>query len=97
MKLVHVTYHFEYAGAIEEILDTHDIQDYARYPMMEGRDEKGKHFGTQVHPGNVSVLQARVPEEKLDELMEDLKSFKESKPAHQHLEALVLPIERRLE
>jgi hypothetical protein len=97
VKLVHVTYHFEYAETIEGILDNHDIEDYARYSMMEGRDEQGKHFGTQVHPGNVSVLQAQVSEEKLDELMADLKEFKESKPAHQHLEALVLPIERRLE
>lgn len=97
MKFVHVTYHFEYAGAIEEILDAHDIEDYARYPMMEGTDEKGKHFGTQVHPGNVSVVQAQVPDHDLDALMDDLKEFKESKKAHEHLEALVLPIERRLE
>lgn len=96
MKFVHVTYHFEYNEAIEEILEDHDIEDYARYGMMEGKDEKGKHFGTQVHPGNVSIVQAQVPEETLDNLMADLKEFKESKQAHEHLEALVLPIERRL-
>lgn len=96
MKFVHITYHFEYAERIEDILDKHEIQDYARYGMMEGKDEKGKHFGSQVHPGNVSVVQAQVPEDQLDDLMADLKTFKESKQAHEHLEALVLPIERRL-
>lgn len=96
MKFVHITYHFEYAEQIEAILDEHEIEDYTRYGMMEGKDQKGKHFGTQVYPGNVSVVQAQVPEDRLDDLMTDLKTFKESKPAHEHLEALVLPIERRL-
>ena len=96
MKLVHVTFHFEYTEAIEDILDEHEIQDYARYGMMEGRDEKGKHFGSQVHPGNVSVVQAQVPEQTLDGLLEDLKKFRETREAHEHLEALVLPVERRL-
>lgn len=97
MKFVHVSYHFEYSEAIEEILDEHDVRDYVRYSMMEGRDFEGKHFGSQVHPGNVSVVQAQVEESTLDELMADLKEFKENKKAHEHLEVLVLPIERRLE
>jgi Fic family protein len=97
VKFVHVTYHFEYTESIEKLLDEHEIRNYNRYPMMEGRDHEGKHFGTQVHPGNVSVVQAQVPDRIVDEFMEDLKQFKESKQAHEHLEALVLPIERRLE
>lgn len=96
MKFLHVTYHFEYTERIEEILDDHDIRDYARYDMMEGKDSDGKHFGTQVYPGNVSAVQAQVPEEKLDDLLEDFREFRDAKPAHEHLEALVLPIERRL-
>lgn len=96
MKLVHVTYHFEYTEAIEEILDDHEIEDYARYGMMEGKDEKGKHFGTQVHPGNVSVVQLQVPEDVLEGFLDDLREFRDAKEAHEHLEALVLPVERRL-
>jgi hypothetical protein len=97
MKFVQITYHFEYADTLEDILDDHAIRDYARYSMIEGKDRDGKHFGSQVHPGNVSVIQAQVPEETVHPLLEDLKSFKEGKKAHRHLEALVLPIERRLE
>lgn len=96
MKFVQITYHFEYADVIETILDDHRIEHYARYSMMEGKDREGKHFGTQVYPGNVSIVQAQVPEESLDGLMEDLKDFKEDKKAHEHLEAIVLPIENRL-
>jgi hypothetical protein len=96
MKFVHITYHFEYDNRIESILDDNDIQDYVRYSMMHGKDLNGKHFGTQVYPGNVSVVQAQVPESSLDGLMSDLKKFKESKSAHEHLQAVVLPIDQRL-
>jgi hypothetical protein len=96
MKFLHVTYHFEYADAIEEILDRHDIENFTRYSMMEGRDSDGKHFGTQVYPGNVSVVQAQVPEGILDDLMQSLRDFRDAEASHNHLEAVVLPIERRL-
>ncbi|MFO7907127.1 MAG: PG0541 family transporter-associated protein [Planctomycetota bacterium] len=96
MKLLHIMVHFEFADAITQILDQHGVTTYARYPMIEGKDSEGKHYGTQVFPGNVAVIQAQVPEPKIDELMDRFKSFKEQKRAHEHLEAVVLPIERRL-
>jgi len=96
MKLLHLSFHFEYAEFIEPILDRHDIKDYARYSMVEGKDRNGKHFGTQVFPGNVTVIQGEVPDEKVDALFRDLLAFREEKEAHHHLEALILPVERRL-
>lgn len=96
MKFLHIMVHFEFADRITRILDRHGVTTYARYSMIEGQDSEGKHYGTQVFPGNVSVIQAQVPEPRLDELMRQLQSFKEEKRAHQHLEALVLPVERRL-
>ena len=97
MKFMHITVHFEYSDSIEEILDNHEIRDYARYAMREGKDRDGKHYGSQVFPGNTTIYQAQVPDDKVEAIFEDLKAFKESKPAHQHLEALVLPIEQRLQ
>jgi hypothetical protein len=97
MKFMHITVHFEYADAIEAILDNHEIRDYARYAMREGKDRDGKHYGSQVFPGNTTIYQAQVPEEKVDAVLADLKEFRESRPSHQHLEALVLPVEKRLE
>lgn len=96
MKLLHLTYHFQYREMIQDILDHHEIENYVRYPMLEGKDNMGKHFGSQVYPGNVSVIQAQVPESELDELLNELKDFRDEKKAHEHLEALVLPIERRI-
>ena len=96
MKLVIISFHFEYTDVIEAILDQLDISDFVRFPMMEGKDVDGKHFGTQVFPGNSSVIHAQVPEERLDGLFGQLARFRAAKPAHQHVQALVVPIERRL-
>jgi hypothetical protein len=96
VKLVHVTFHFEYAEVIEAMLDRHGIRDFVRYPLVEGADREGKHFGTQVFPGQVTVVQAQVPEDRLGGLLDDLRRFRDARKAHAHLEALVLPIERTL-
>lgn len=96
MKFLHVTVRFEYAEPVGRILDRHDVDHYVRARQLEGRDRDGKHFGTQVFPGSVSLLQAQVPEDVLDGLLEDLRAFRDESDAHAHLEAVVLPIERRL-
>ena len=96
MKLLHLSFHFEYAETIEPLLDRHGIGDYARYSMVEGKDGDGKHFGTQVFPGNVTVIQAQVPDEKVEALLKDLQAFRRAKDAHRHLQALILPVERSL-
>lgn len=93
MKFIHISFHFEYAEDIEEILDGHDLENYVRYSMVEGRDEDGKHFGTKAFPGNVSVVQAQVPDDKAGALLEELRSFKESRTARRHIRVLTLPVE----
>lgn len=96
MKFMHITFHFEYADDIEHILDRHEIENFVRYPMREGRDRDGKHYGTQVYPGSTTVVQAQVPDEKVPEMLGDLKAFRDKKGSHRHIEALVLPVEQRL-
>lgn len=97
MKFMHITFHFEYSDKIEQILDRHEIENFVRYPMLEGKDSEGKHYGTQVFPGSTTVVQAQVPEDRLEDLMGDLNAFRKEKTSQKHLEAVVLPIERRLE
>ncbi len=97
MKIMHITIHFEFSDTIEKILDDHEIDNYVRYSMREGKDRDGKHFGTQVFPGNTTIFQVQVPDEKVEAIFKDLKTFKEAKPAHRHLEALVIPVDQRLE
>ena len=97
MKFLHITYHFEFSDRIEDLLEGHDIQDYVRYPMMQGQDSDGKHCGTKVFPGSTEVVQACVPDDAVDGLLNDLKQFKEAEKSHRHLRALVLPVEQMLE
>jgi hypothetical protein len=49
-----------------------------------------------VYPGSSSVVQALVPDERVDRLLDSLKDFKESKDSHRHLTAAVLPVETLL-
>ncbi len=96
MKFLHITFHFEYAEDIEEILDRHGVDNFVRYPMMEGKDKDGKHYGSQVFPGSTSVVQARITDEMVDPLFESLLAFRQAKQSHYHLEALIIPVERVL-
>ena len=97
MKLLHLTFHFEFTERIEAILDAREVRNYVRIPMVPGKDRTGKHQGTQVHPGNVTIIQAQVPEDVLDGLMDDLSAFRRERQTHRHLEAIAWPVERRLE
>ena len=96
MKLVQVSFHFEYADSIDRIVEGRDVKHYVRYPQIVGYDREGKHDGSQVFPGNTAVVQAIVEDDAVDGLLEDLARFREAKRAHWHLEAIVLPVERRL-
>lgn len=96
MKLVHITVHFEYTDFIEGLLDRHGITEYVRYSMIGGKDRDGKHFGSQVYPGSVTVYQAQVPADGIGALLEELRTFRDSKRAHHHLGAVVVPIEQVL-
>lgn len=42
------------------------------------------------------IVQALVEDEKIDGLLERLNEFREAWGAHRHLQALVLPVSRRL-
>jgi hypothetical protein len=96
MKFLHLSFHFEFSDAIEQILERHEIRDFVRYPLIHGKDRDGKHDGSKVFPGNITVVQAQIPDDGLDPVLLDLGNFKKEKAAHRHLQALVLPVEKRL-
>lgn len=95
-KLVHIFHRFEFKEAVEAILDRHGIESFVRMPMAEGRDKDGKHHGSQVFPGNMSLVQALVEDERVEDFLEDLRRFKQSRPAHEHLRVAVVAVERTL-
>ena len=96
MKLVQVIFQFQYTERIEALLRGQGIDFMSIYPLIDGWDADGKHDGSQAFPGHLTVVQAEVPEERLDALFDDLRKFREEKKTHRHLQALVLPVDRRL-
>lgn len=96
MKLVHVTVQFQYAEAVEAILNRCGVERWVRVPRIHGRDRDGKHDGSQAFPGNVTLVQAQVEDGDVDALLDALVTFRDDKRAHEHLDAVVLPVERRL-
>lgn len=93
MKLVIVSVHFEYAEEIEDIVDRHPVAHYFVHPRIEGRDSEGFHGGSQVHPGQLTALHARLDDADVQPLLDDLNQFRLEKNAHHHLEAMVVNIE----
>jgi hypothetical protein len=93
MKLLHLTYHFEFSDRIETILDAHDIQNYVRHTPVAAKDCDGRHYGSKVFPGHNALVQAQVPDAAAESLFEKLKAFKEEAEAHRHLNAVLLPVD----
>jgi multidrug efflux pump len=96
MKLLHITVHAEYTEAIDALLDGHRVADYVVHPFVHGRDRDGKHQGSQVFPGHLTLVLATVRDEQVDPLLDALDRFRRQKPAHAHLQAAVLAVERAL-
>jgi len=96
MKLLHLTFHHEFSDAVERILDRHEVSDFVLHPMTHGKDLDGKHYGSKVYPGNMTVVQALVEDERVSELLEEVKAFRDEKSSHAHLRAAVIPVEQQL-
>lgn len=96
MKLIQITYHFEFTDAVEAILDRRGVRHFVRYPMLEGMDRDGRHYGSKVFPGSSSVVQALTADDEVEPLLAELKAFKEGEESHRHLTAVVLPVETEL-
>ena len=96
MKLLHLTFRHEFSGAVEQILDRHEICDFVWHPMAQGRDRDGKHYGSKVYPGSTAVVQALVEDDRLEKLLKDLKAYREEKTSHAHLCAAVISVEKLL-
>ncbi len=96
MKMVHLTFPFQFVEEIERILDENKVENYSRIARIEGKDSSGKHEGSQIYPGNVTMIFAQVSDQSLQEVLDDLSEFRKSRKSHEHLQAAVLGIEQTL-
>jgi hypothetical protein len=96
MKLVHITFQEQYTEAVEGILGHLEVASWVRHRRVDGRDLDGRHEGSQAFPGAVTVIEVRMRDEVVGELLERLEAYRTAKRVHRHLEALVLPVERMI-
>ncbi|MFW6067004.1 MAG: PG0541 family transporter-associated protein [Myxococcota bacterium] len=93
MKLVHITFQFQFTDAVEAMLAEHHVGDYVQHPRAVGHDRDGRHDGSQAFPGHLTTVEALVDDPVVPALLDDLRRFRDAKPAHAHLRAVVLPVE----
>jgi hypothetical protein len=96
MKFVMITFHFEFSEEIEAILEKHAVHDFVRYARVEGKDMSGRHYGTKVFPGHSTVVQARIEDDRVEALLDELRHFQQQEESHRHLTTLVMPVEAHL-
>ncbi len=96
MKLLHLSVHVQYTERLEALLRENGLRVWTCYQRVAGRDSDGRHEGSQAFPGRLTVIQAQLEDDLVDPVLEALEEFRQSKRAHRHLEALVLPVERRV-
>lgn len=96
MKLLHVTFQFQYADAVEAIVSERGVKDFVHHPRVSGRDRDGAHDGSQAFPGHMASIEALVDDAAMPELLDALRRFRDEKRAHAHLCAVVLPVEEVL-
>lgn len=96
MKLLHLSVQVQYTDLVEAILGGEGLRMWARYRRIGGRDADGRHEGSQAFPGSLTVIQAQLPDERVEAVLDALQEFRREKSSHRHLEALVLPVEQRI-
>ena len=94
MKLLHLSFPFQHTEAVETILCRRPLENDVVYPRVAGRNEEGRHDGSQAFPGNLTVIQLQVMEEDLEDLLADLRAFRKTKKKHRLLQALLIPVEQ---
>ena len=95
MKLVRITFRFEFWDAVEAILDENEITDFTRVDCA-GRDRDGKHYGSKVFPGRMMLVEALVEDDATPDLLAGLRAFRESKKAQEHMRAAVIEVGEQL-
>jgi hypothetical protein len=94
VKLLYLSFPFQHTEAVESILRRHPLGNYVVYARVAGRNEEGRHDGSQAFPGSLAVIQAQLMEEDLEGLLKDLRAFREEKKKNRFLQALTIPVEQ---
>ena len=77
MKMVMISYNRAINSEIMEILEKRGIESYTKWANVQGKGKtSGPHFGSEVWPGENSVIFTAVEDEKANDLLASVKELR---------------------
>lgn len=95
MKAVFISFYKAFYAEMIEVLDKLEIRGFTFWEEVQGRgNETGEpHYGTHAWPTLNSAIITFIPEEKVADLMDEIRKLDESAP-QQGIRAFVMPVEQ---
>lgn len=92
LKMLMIVYNSAINSEVMEILEKSGIEGYTRWTEVQGKGENsGSHFGTEVWPGENSVIFCSTENEKTLDLLNQIKSLR-AKLGKEGIKAFAWPI-----
>ena len=94
MKMAMISYNSAINSEIMEALEKCGIENYTKWTQVHGKGKaSGPHFGSDVWPGENSVILAAIEDEKKEELLECIEKLR-VKLGKEGVKAFVWPLEK---
>ena len=93
MKLLMMLYAGPNPQRVAAVLDEHEVHAFTEIDRAHGRGSTGRIEGTRAWPGETSVLFTVVPDERVVELQQGLRTLATDAGAGERLHVVVLPVE----
>ena len=93
VKMVMISYNSAINSEVMELLEKCGIRNYTKWTQVQGKGEtSGSHFGSEIWPGENSVLAIAIEDNEKNKLIEGLKNLRQ-KLGKEGIKAFVLPVE----
>ena len=93
MKLLMMLYAGPNPQRLAAVLDEHEVHAFTEIDRAHGRGSTGRIEGTRAWPGETSVLFTVVPDERVVELQQALRTLATGAAAGERLHVVILPVE----
>ena len=78
MKMVMISYNSAINSEVMEVLERRAVGSYTKWIQVQGKGEtSGSHFGSEVWPGENSVLMIAIDDNEKDKLIEGIKELRQ--------------------
>ena len=93
MKMVMISYNSAINSEVMEVLKKCGIENYTRWTQVQGKGKaSGSHFGSEVWPGENSVIFSAMEHEKVEDLLKYIKDLRR-RLGREGIKAFVWPLE----